>query len=311
MFSSYKKLILSAALTLIMATQGQAGEILFAGDVTLARNITPAQREFFTERAKNRINQADLFVWNLEFSGASRNKKDKRFVFSRDADVVKYMKFPNGVANVANNHSFDGNVEGFKNLIDNLNAHGLFYAGLRNQEADKNYVEINKNDKRFFVIGHSPMSHSADPAYTTTNWNEVLASVNYLNSIKRPEKDYVIVNIHDGVEGTTQIARRQREQAGTLANLGVDVVCFTHSHTYIEPSRVKDTVVLWGMGNFIFGGNNAWRDKADVRMMSVNPEDKTWRWIKGKNTEYVFDVYEEENSGVPSREKTEAAPVEP
>lgn len=287
------KIAATAALIVLAPLVTFAREVLFAGDVTLTRNIKPTQKEFFTEKAKDRINRADLFVWNLEFSGASSNKKNKQFVFSCDSDIVKGMKFANGVANVANNHSFDGNVEGFRNLIASLNEHEMAYCGLKNADPNKNYTEITRDDNRYFIIGYSPMSRGADPVYTTSNWKDVLASVNYLNAIKRPGKDFVIVNIHDGVEGATNVAPRQIAQAETLADLGVDTVCFTHSHTYIEPSRIKDTVVLWGMGNFIFGGNNAWRDNRDVRMVSVNMADKSWRWIKGKNSAYVFDTDDE------------------
>lgn len=266
-----------------------AQEILFAGDVTLTRNINPGQKNFFTPKARDFINKADLFVWNLEFSGKSANKKSKTFVFSCDSDIVASMDFANGVAMIANNHSFDGNVEGFRNLVKSLEKFNIRFCGLKNRDPARNYTEIQGDSARYFVIGYSPMSHSADSVYTTTTWEDVLATVKHLNAIRK-KGDVVIVNIHDGIEKTTQVAPRQQAQANTLAAMNVDIVSFTHSHTYINPSKIRNTIVLWGMGNFIFGGNNSWRNNPDVRLMLVDPARGTWRWIKGRTSNYVFNL---------------------
>lgn len=284
------KLVLVLAFFLWEAPFIQAQEVLFAGDVTLTRNISPSQKNFFSAGAIDFISHADLFIWNLEFSGASANKKSKPFVFSCDSDIVSHMWFPNGVAMIANNHSFDGNAQGFKNLIKSLDKFKIRYCGLKNSTPAKNYIEVARDGCRFFVIGYTPMSHSQDKIYATSSWEDVLATVKNLKSRKQ-NGDFIIVNIHDGIEKTTQISSRQQSQADTLASMGVDVVSFTHSHTYIDPSKIRNTIVLWGMGNFIFGGNNIWRNNNDVRMMLVDLKNRSWRWIKGYTSNYVFSLY--------------------
>lgn len=285
-----KAIIFGLLLILAYPCGAGAGEVLFAGDVTLARNIT-GQREYFSDNAKERIGEADLFIWNCEFSGASSHKKTKPFVFSVDAEErLQGMKFDNGVALVANNHSFDGHTEGFKNLVANLNSNEIAFAGLRNPVPENNYLKVSKDDKDYYILNFSPICHNNDPDATVPTWDDILQSIDYINTVKKPE-DVVIVNIHAGIERASKPSSEQVDYARTLAGRNVDIVSFTHSHTYIEPSKIGDTLVLWGMGNFIFGGNNNWRDNNDVRMISVNPEDKTFQWLKGWTKNYKFDLH--------------------
>lgn len=284
-----KAAIFLLALLMACPCSAMAGEVLFGGDVTLAKNITN-ERDYFSDNAKNRIGEADLFIWNCEFSGASRHKKTKPFVFSVDAeDRLKGMKFDNGVALIANNHSFDGNTEGFKNLVANLNSNEIQFVGLRNHVSENNFLKKEIDGRDYYILNFSPLCHNNDPQATVPTWNDILRSIDYINSVKK-DNDVVIVNIHDGIERAFKPSGSQLGMAKTLAHKKVDIVSFTHSHTYIEPSKMGDTLVLWGMGNFIFGGNNNWRNNMDVRMLSVNPDDKTFKWVKGHTKNYKFDL---------------------
>lgn len=259
-----------------------AQEILFAGDVTLTRNINPqAQQIFFSDKSKDRIGQANLFIWNCEFSGNSNAKKQKQFVFSQNArKALADFSFSNGVATVANNHSFDGNQQGFKNLVSDLEYNGINYIGTK----EKPYFKYTDKDGiNYYVLNYSPICGGG-----LLSFEDI---IKIIGSLKKQEKRYIIVNIHDGIEKTTATSDRQKVQARKLANLDVDIINFTHSHTYIEPSMLGNSLVLWGTGNFIFGGNSLWRNRGDVRMISVDPANKTWKWVNGYNKNYVFNLH--------------------
>lgn len=265
----------------------QCKEILFAGDVTLMKNIHPKQTSFFGKQTKDRIANADLFIWNAEFSGKSNNPKVKQFVFSGDSDIIQYFKFPNGVATVANNHSFDGGTEGFANLLKSLMKYDMAYTGLRGVEPEKHFLSATSNGDNYYILNFSPMVERTSMPYATPSYSDVKSAIKRIkNSDKNDGK--IIVAIHDGVEGTTEISQRQRNIVDELSKLGVDIIAFTHTHTYIDPEKIGDTLVLWGLGNFVFGGNAKWRNNNDVRLMSVNPDTLEWKWLNGKTEDYKF-----------------------
>lgn len=268
-------------------------EVIFAGDVTLTRNISPGQAKFFGKKTSERIGRANLFFWNAEFSGLSATPKVKRFVFSCDTDIVKRMKFPNGIAMIANNHSFDGKSEGFANLVKSLIAHDMPYSGLRNFDTTRNFVSAVSGGRRYYILGFSPMVEKSPMPFAVSTYDDVKASLSLIRNIRTPS-DRVIVYVHDGVEGTREISARQRSMVRELSALGADIIAFAHSHTYIDPEKVDDTLVLWGLGNFIFGGNLKWCNNNDVRLVSVDPGTLQWKWLKGKTREYVF-VLDEAN----------------
>lgn len=281
--------ILSFIIFLVLASPVSSIEIIFGGDVTLARNLSASQKKFFTPQARQRIEDADLFIWNAEFSGLSKTQKNNRFIFLADASEANGMKFPNGLALVANNHSFDGNIEGFSNLVKGLQKAEIPFVGLKAKNREDNYVVANVGGRDVYVLNFTPMSRSGDSEWDTPSFEDILASMRKIEKIRKAG-DIVIVCIHDGVEGTTKISDRQRNHVDRLAKAGADIVAYTHTHTYIDPAIHGDTLVLWGLGNFIFGGNSGWRNREDMRAMSVDPDRKTWKWLKGRTKEYVFDL---------------------
>lgn len=302
-----KRLILMLGFVCLTPSCLWAQEIIFAGDVTLARNINPQkQATFFAPETKERIEQADLFIWNCEFSGKSQTLKDKPFVFSADArNALADFKFANGVACIANNHSFDGGVQGIKNLIADLQANDIVHVGLKK---DRFLKHGDKAGNIYYILNYSPICRSSgDEDYDTPRFEEIQETLAYLNSIiEDREREFIIVNVHDGIEKTLKTSERQREQAQKLSEAGADVISFSHSHTYIEPTLINDgrSLVLWGIGNFIFGGNQQWRNKKDVRMISANPKDKSWKWMTGDASNYVYSI-REDNSAAPAIEPGE------
>lgn len=264
------KILVAFLLSLFMYSVSQASEIIFAGDVTLMRNVSASQTNFMSEKAQKLVNSADAFIYNVEFSGKGPLRK-KQFVFSCDSDIIQYFNFPNSVGLVANNHSFDGSEAGFKNLVKSLDKFGMKHVGTKNIKY-----------KNFYILGYSPMISSP----LVKSFTQIVSDI---KNITKKSGEYIIVCIHDGIERTYAPSTRQKQQAKILANLGVDVICYTHSHTYIEPSKIENTLVLWGMGNFVFGGNSGWRNRQDVRMLSVDMETKTYKWIKGHTRDYAWD----------------------
>lgn len=278
-----KRLLLST-LVLLLSAKAFAGPLVLAGDTTLSRHIGPDQRDFFTPRARAYLDGADLFIWNAEFSGNSGDRKSKRFVFSGPVPDLRPMAFRNGVAMVANNHSLDGNEEGFHDLLRRMDAAQIPVSGVRHPDPARNYITYENNGRRFHIFSASPMIRDNPHV---SSYSDLLES---LERLEKREGDLVIVNLHEGIEGTTLVSGAQKKRAAELARLGADVVSFTHTHTYIDPFHVGKTLVVWGLGNFIFGGNSAWRNRNDVRALEIDPDTLDWRWIRGATRNYVLDL---------------------
>lgn len=257
-----------------------AKNIVLGGDVTLNYHIKPDQKRFFTDKARKYLDDAPLFIWNAEFSGDSRNKKTKRFVFSGPLPNLSDMRFKNGVAMVSNNHSLDGGQEGFADLMKALAGNGIPVTGVKNPVR----TVVESGGRRYHIFSASPMT--SGNAFTSS-YGDVLEELKFL---KKGRNDFVIVNLHEGIEGTTRISEAQRQRALELARLDADVISFTHTHTYIDPEKIGNSLVVWGLGNFIFGGNSGWRDRNDVRVLEIDPETLAWKWVRGKTGNYVFDI---------------------
>ena len=63
--------------------------------------------------------------------------------------------------------------------------------------------------------------------------------------------DVVIVSMHWGSEYVFTPGAQQKEIAGHLASLGVNLVVGHHPHVVQPVQMVKDTLVIYSLGNFI------------------------------------------------------------
>ena len=74
---------------------------------------------------------------------------------------------------------------------------------------------------------------------------------------------------------------------------------FAHSHCYggfeTLGSSPRKTFVAWGLGNFLFGGNRGWRNRNDVRLLSIRLDTvtggKSACWLYGKTSNWQFSLY--------------------
>lgn len=278
-------------------------EILAAGDVTLAgRMYTWPPEKLFSDAARERIEQAALFLWNCETSGlSSLTKSGNTFLFHADGRFFDQMRFTNGAAGTSNNHVFDGYEEGARNLLGILEDRGLHHNGIHIRG---NYVPLQADSlwaPRIHVVTGSPMSQiGSGPVLVTLNYPALLQTIRELR--RRNPVALIVVYAHDGIEQQSEATPRQILWAGWFARAGADVVLFAHSHMYgtfeVLSSTPRRTFVAWGLGNFLFGGNARWKDRDDVRLLSIHIDpvtgEKQGRWIFGRTRNWEFRLWGEE-----------------
>ena len=63
---------------------------------------------------------------------------------------------------------------------------------------------------------------------------------------------FVVVFIHWGTEGTTDIDYLQTDQAKDITAAGADLVIGAHPHVLQKIEYVNDVPVVYSLGNYIF-----------------------------------------------------------
>ncbi len=164
------------------------------------------------------------------------------------------------IVNGASNHSLDKgekallhSIEVFKNYPD------MKYIGLYDSKEARDHIEtIECNGITIALLSYNqltngyPLPHS----YSMNLFDEEVIKQDVENA--KEISDFVIVSCHWGNEYETKANSFQRKYATLLADLGVDVVIGTHSHTlqpieYIEGQDGHKTLVAYSLGNFVSG----------------------------------------------------------
>ena len=103
------------------------------------------------------------------------------------------------------------------------------------------------------------------------------------SDVKKAKKisDVIIVSCHWGEEDSTTITSSQKEYAQYLADLGVDVIIGTHSHTlqdveWLEGKDGNETLVAYSLGNFISGMKNDYNQLGGLLSFNIVEEDSEY-----------------------------------
>ncbi len=134
------------------------------------------------------------------------------------------------------------------------------------------------------------------PRIVTLSYPQLLETVRALRA-REPEA-WIILYSHDGNEGFPEASERQRLWADWFAAAGADIILFAHSHCYGGFETLGSSprkTFAWGLGNFLFGGNRGWRNRNDVRLLSIRLDTvtggKSACWLYGKTSNWQFSLY--------------------
>lgn len=164
------------------------------------------------------------------------------------------------IVNGATNHSLDkgGNallhsIKVFDNY-KNMNYIGLY----ESQEKRDDIVVVEKNGMKIALLSYNQLTngHKMPNSYCMNLFDEEVIKKDVENA--KEIADFVLVSCHWGNEYDTQPDAFQKKYAKLFAELGVDVVVGTHSHTlqpveWIEGKEGHKTLVAYSLGNFVSG----------------------------------------------------------
>lgn len=164
------------------------------------------------------------------------------------------------IVNGATNHALD---MGEAALLHSINVFKQYddmsYIGLYDsQQMRDNIVVLEQNGIKVALLSYNQYTNGFDlpHSYSMNLFDEQLIQQDVENA--KEISDFVIVSCHWGEEYDVEPNEFQKQYALLLADLGVDVVIGTHSHT-LQPIEIVEgksgyrTLVAYSLGNFISG----------------------------------------------------------
>lgn len=92
-----------------------------------------------------------------------------------------------------------------------------------------------------------------------------------IESLQAQGAEVIVAAFHAGVEGSYTPSARQRELFRYAAECGAHIVYNSHPHVLQPIEQWGESVILYSMGNFCFGGNRNPSDK-DTAIIQVEVE---------------------------------------
>lgn len=192
------------------------------------------------------LSEYDVVIANLEGPIVQMDRalcQQKVYNFQFGIDTPQRLKSIGiNMVTLANNHSYDCLSAGYESTKKFLEQAGIAYMDSKNIE--KSYVLRNIEGKKIAFVGIDETVQ----VIPLTSFYEVIRKLDV-------ENDYVVVNIHWGLEYELVESANQRSIAHKLIDSGADVIVGHHPHV-VQPMEVyKGKVIFYSLGNFVFDQN--------------------------------------------------------
>ena len=207
--------------------------------------------------------EADLRMVNLETPIANSQEEmdeSKSYVFNAKPEDISLLKKINiDLVFLGNNHSMDYGKKGLEDTIENLKKENILFAGMgKNIKEAFKPNEITIRNKSLNLISVSNIGEARLFA-TDTKPGVAPLQLNRLKKIieEKENKDKIqMLSVHWGVEYSPEPTKEQIKQAHELINFGFNVVIGHHPHIPQGVEKYKNGIILYSLGNFLFGSRN-------------------------------------------------------
>ena len=204
---------------------------------------------------------SDIIMVNLECPITDSNKiLPKQFNFKANPDYANILTEAGiNIVTLANNHVYDFSSEGLEDTIDNLDQKQIYHVGAGTNLTNARKGEIiSVKGLRFGFLGYNHIGPSSVFASDNKGGTAPLEETIYSADIKelKDNVDFVIVNVHWGVERSFNPQDYQKYHGHKFIDYGADVVIGHHPHVIQPITSYKDGLIFYSLGNFMFGGNS-------------------------------------------------------
>ena len=224
------------------------------------------------------LQSADLSVINNEFvftDGGDR-QWNKAYTFGAKTEHVSMLEaFGADLANLANNHTYDYSASGLMDTIATLEGAGIETMGaganIKEAKAIQYYVA---NGKKIAIVSATEIerfsNYTKEATETEAGVLKTLHPAVYEAVIAEADKnsDYVIANVHWGIEGTYQYNNSQQSLASGFVEAGADAVIGGHPHRLQGIEFISGVPVVYSMGNFWFSTGTLYTEIVQLQIDS-------------------------------------------
>ncbi|MFL6652087.1 MAG: CapA family protein [Sulfurifustaceae bacterium] len=278
--------------------------IAAVGDIMLGGTATPELARFGYdypfERVGDLIRRADLAFGNLEGPLTTHGMAErKQYVFRSPPDKVAPALARAGfdIVSLANNHTMDYGLDGLRETMQALARVGIRHIGAgANLSVARHPEIIEVNGMRIAWLAYSltlpeEFWAGADrPGTAFGHEHHVRADV----AAARAEADVVLVSFHWGQEGSTALRDYQRLLGHAAIEAGAAAVIGHHPHILQGVERYRDGVILYSLGNFVFGSYSAAATRSAIALLTIRDgrvREIRFHPINVNNAEVVFQPY--------------------
>ena len=265
----------SAAENDVFFSVGGGGDtvIALAGDVNFIEGsyVMPSYRAagsslsaVFTGGILEEMLDADIFLVNNEFAFTNRGAPipGKTYTFRSSPENVTILSDMGvDIAFLANNHVFDYGEDGLFDTLNALEDEGIpsIGAGMNLGDASKPVYYIVNGRKIAFVGAGCIERYSVftpgatDDSAGIFRTDEKIAEA-FLEVIRSAAEnsDYVIANLHWGIESTSELEDYQRELGRMCIDAGASAVVGSHPHVLQGVEFYDGRPIIYSTGNFWF-----------------------------------------------------------
>jgi poly-gamma-glutamate capsule biosynthesis protein CapA/YwtB (metallophosphatase superfamily) len=211
---------------------------------------------YYFKNVKDLLSEDDLTVANLEVvlrDEMTGGSKSKTYVFRGEPEYTQILALGSVEAvGLENNHTIDFGQKGLKDTKQALTDAGISYFDMTDT-----YV-YEKYGIRIAFLGLNGVQ-----------WADYSANgggfVEKIQVLKADESiDAVVVALHYGEEYSDFHSEGQTKMAYRMIDAGADLVVGTHPHVLEGMEVYHDRLILYSIGNFVFGGNSKVRSMQTI-----------------------------------------------
>ena len=198
--------------------------------------------DYFFEKVKGILGADDTTFANLEGTLTTESERaQKQFAFKGDPSYTQILKSGSiDAVNLANNHTRDYGDSSLSDTKKALDDAGITWC----IGDDVGYRDVNGVLTAYIGI------------YALENGLETLPQVkSTIAEAKEKGAELIIVEFHWGAELVSEIDEYQIELAHTAVDEGANLVVGGHAHVLQGIEKYKGAYIVYGLGNFCFGGS--------------------------------------------------------
>ncbi|MDK9718593.1 MAG: CapA family protein [Trichlorobacter sp.] len=271
--SRLKALPCSLLLLLLTILPVYAGGVVIqaAGDVMLGGRWEQqmAQDGYYHPfaRISSELKKGDITLVNLEAPLTGRGKEftDKKYRFRVKPSAITALKKA-GITTVtlANNHSMDYGAVGLYDTLQQLDKAGIGHVGAgENLAASRRSQVYDIRGTKVALLGYSltlPLEFwASEKRAGTAPLMEKMVKEDI--AAARKQASIVIVTVHWGEEGKTQLREYQPRLARMMIDAGADTVIGHHPHILQGVETYKRGIIFYSLGNFAFAHKSRIADR--------------------------------------------------